>query len=141
MPVDENGTPPGYRDGQVNHAFLFPVAQADKIRACDDLKYGCVNPRYAERAPVSHPTSDHIGGMCLEIADTDKSWSFFKTDSESAYKNHSLTPDSAKMRLITFRNPADGLWYGFWPRALLFGDIGGSVSLRRLPPDSGSFGQ
>ena len=59
--------------------------------------------------------------MCLKIADADKARPFFKTDHESDYKNFPLAPDSAKLCLITLRNPADGLWYGFWPRALLFG--------------------
>ena len=121
MPLQEDGTPPGFTMGQVDHAFRFPVLQAGKIRACDNLKYGCVNPRYAERTPISLPTWDHIGEMCLKIADAEKSWSFSKTDRESAYKNLPPTPDSARLCLIALRNPRGGLWYGFWRRALLFG--------------------
>ena len=63
MPLGEGGTPPGFTNGQVGHAFRFPTVQADKIRAGDDLKYGCVNPRYAGRTPITLPTWDHIGEM------------------------------------------------------------------------------
>ena len=70
---------------------------------------------------ISLPTWGHIGEMCLKIADARKPWPFFKTDRESAYENLPLAPDSAKLCLVTLRNPADGIRYGFWPRALLFG--------------------
>ena len=115
------GRPPGFSEGEANHAFRFPAVQADKIRACDDLKYGCVNPRYAERTPPTLPTWGHIGEIRLRISDADRPWSFLKTDRESAYKNRPLSADSSKLCLITLRNPKDGIWYGFWHRALLFG--------------------
>ena len=90
---------------QVNRPFRFPVAQEDKIRACEYLKYGCVNSCRSGREPISLPTCDRIGEMCLMIAGADKSWPFLMTDRESAYKNLPPTPDSAWLCLITLRNP------------------------------------
>ena len=122
VPLDADGRPFGY-EGRVNNAFRFPVTQVDKIRACDDLKYGLVNPCCATRTPIKLPTWDHIGQMCLHCRDSDREWSFFKTDHAAAYKNLPLAPDSAKLCLVTLRNPEDGKWYGFWPRTLLFGAV------------------
>ena len=61
--------------------------------------------------------------MCLDCADADREWSFFEADHAAAYKNLPLTPDSAKLCLVTLRNPTDLKWYGFWPRTLLFGAV------------------
>ena len=109
--------------GSANNAFRSPVTQEDKIRACGDLEYGRVNPCCATRAPIKLPTWDHIGQMCLGCAGSDREWPFFKTDHAASYKNLPSAPDSAKLCLATLRNPTDGKWYGFWPRALLFGAV------------------
>ena len=78
MPLDAGGDPPGFPRGQGGHAFRIPVAQADKIRARDDLKYGCVNSSYAEKRAISLPTGGHIGGMFARISDAGKSWPSLK---------------------------------------------------------------
>ena len=70
----------GY-EGKVNNAFRFPVTQVGKIRACDDLKYGLANPCCATRTPIKLPTWGHIGQMCLDCADSDREWPFFKNGS------------------------------------------------------------
>ena len=116
------GAPPGFNECDVDSAFRLPGVQADNARSCDGLKYGCVNPRYGGRTPISLPTLGHIGEMCLIISDTDRDWPYFKTDHESTYNNLPLTPESGKLRLITLRNPPGGFWYGFWSRTLLSGD-------------------
>ena len=121
MPLGANGTPPGFNEGDVNHAVRSPEVQAGKIRDCDDLKYGCVNPHYGGRTPISLPTWGNIGEMRLRIADADRAWPFFNTDHESSYKNLPRTPESAELRLISLLNPSGGLWYGFWHRTLLLG--------------------
>ena len=99
------------------------MIQVGKIRACGDLKYGLVNPCCANRTPTKLPTWDHIVQMGLDCADTDRDWSFFKADRSAAYKTLPLAPDSAKLCLVTLRNPTDSKWYGFWPRTLLFGAV------------------
>ena len=57
---------------RVNAAFRFAVIQMDNVRACDDLKYGCVNLACATRTPITLPTWDHIGQICLDVAETDQ---------------------------------------------------------------------
>ena len=69
------------------------------------------------------PTWGHIGQICIDVADSNRPWSFFKVDHRAAYKNLSLNPDQADACIVTLRNPAGGLWYGFHPRALLFGSV------------------
>ena len=113
----------------VNAAFRFAVIQMGKIRACDDLKYGCgcVNVACATRTPISLPTWDHIGQICLYIAKTDQPWSFSKVDRKAAYKNLPLNPDQSAACIATLRNPSDGLWYGFRPLTLLFGAVAAAL--------------
>ena len=94
-----------------------------KIRACGDLKYGLVNPRCANRAPIKLPTWCHIGQMCLNCADTDREWPFFKADHASAYKNLPLAQDSTNLCIAALRSQTDSERYGFRPRALLFGAV------------------
>ena len=70
--LNDEGLPPGFSFGEVGNAFRFPVAQADKIRACENLKYECANPFYGGRKPIRLPTWGRIGEMCLRIADADR---------------------------------------------------------------------
>ena len=108
-------------DARINAAFRFPVSQLGKTRACDDLKYGRVNPCASDATPTKLPTWDHISQMCLGVSDSAAPWSFFKADRESAYKNLPLKPDQAPLCVVTLRSPGDGLWYGFAPKTLLSG--------------------
>ena len=105
----------------VNAAFRFPVIQMGKIRACDDLKFGEVNPACATRTPITLPNWDHIGQICLDVADSNRAWSFFTADHSAGYKNLPLDPGQANTCVVTLRRPTDGRWYGFSPWTLLFG--------------------
>ena len=110
-------------DGRaVNAAFRFPVAQMDKVRACDDLKYGEVNPACDTRTPITLPNWGHIGRICLDVADSERKWPFFTADHSAAYKNLPLDPGQADACVVTLRLPTDGGRYGFFPRTLLFGE-------------------
>ena len=109
-------------DGR-NIAFRFAVAQMDKIRACDDFKYGCINVCCANRTPIKVPTWDHVGQLCLSFRHTDRPWSFFKADHKAAYKNLPLAPEDANGCIVALRSPVDHCWYGFLSRALLFGAV------------------
>ena len=71
--------------------------------------------------PIKLPTWDHIGQMTRNIRNTNRPWSFFKADHESAYKQLPLDPDQAHLAMVALRHPVSGLWYAFAPRALLFG--------------------
>ena len=101
MRLGANGPPHGFDEGEVGRAFRPPVVQADKIRACDDLKYGFSNPRYGGRTPISLPTWGHIGEMRPRMADADRGWPFFTTYREDANKNlhsHRIPPNCVQSR-------------------------------------------
>ena len=108
---------------RVKAAFMFAVIHMGKIRACDSLKYGCVNLDCAARTPISLPTWDQIGQICLYVSPTDQHWAFFKAAHKAAYKNLPLNPEQADACIAAIRNPPGGLWCGFRPRALLFGAV------------------
>ena len=44
-----------------------------------------------------------------------------KADRKAAYKNLPRNPDQAQYFIVALRCPGDSQWYGFAPRALLFG--------------------
>ena len=87
----------------------------DKIRAFDELEYGCVN--------IACATWGHIDKICIDVAATPRERPFFKVGSKAEYKNLPLNQDPADACIVTLRNPVGGLWYGFRPRALLFGSV------------------
>ena len=91
-----------------------------KIRACGDLKYGCVNMACAARTAITLPTWGHIGKICIDVADSNRAWPFFKVGHKSAYKNLPLNPDQADACITTLRNPSGGLRCGFRLNTLLF---------------------
>ena len=113
--------------GRVNAAFRFDAIQMCRIRASDDLKYGCANEACAARTPISFPTRGHIGEICLDISTTDRPWAFSKVGQKAAYKNLPLNPEQADACIATLRNPSDGLFYGFRPRAFLFGAVAAAL--------------
>ena len=120
---DETGTLLNTDAEGVNVAFRFAVIQPDKIRDCDDLKYGLVNRCCAADTPIKLPTWGRIGELCLRIRHTNRPWAFFRADRKAAYKHLALNPDHAGLCAVALRCPTDLEWYGFFPRALLFGAV------------------
>lgn len=108
-------------DGEANIKFMFAVVQMDKVRACDDFKYGRVNMACAARTPITLPTWDRIGQLCLDLRDTDRDWEFFKVDRQDAYKNLPINPGQESLCIVALRWPKGGERCGFFPLALLFG--------------------
>ena len=121
LPLGESGGILSVDTGGSNVAFRFAFLQMDKIRACGDFKYGRLNLACSIRTPITLPTWDHIGQLCLGVLDSDVGWAFFKADHEAAYKNPPLSPDQANRCIAALRSPVDGMQYGLLPRALLFG--------------------
>ena len=105
---------------RVNAAFRFSAIQRGKIRAFGNLKYGCVNMECATRTPISLPTWDHIGQICLYISTTDQPWSFFKADHKAAYGNLPLNgtggcllfdpPESIGRHLVWISPTGTSVW-------------------------------
>ena len=121
-PLGDSGGLTSVSAGSGNVAFRVASIQMDKIRACDDFKYGRVNLACAVRTPIKFPTWGHIGQMCLDVDGSDMDWSFFKADREAAYKNIPLSLGQASSCNVAMRCQSGGKWYCFLPRAVLFGD-------------------
>ena len=123
VPIDRKGNVATFGDKRVNVAFRFGVDQADKLRACDDLKHNHVNLHCTVWTPIKLPTWDHISQMCLNIRTSDRKWAFFKADHEAAYKQLPLAPSHRRLALVALRNPDTSEWMAFPPKALLFGAV------------------
>ena len=110
-------------DKKLNIAFRFGVSQADKLRACDDLRYSLTNLACVVHTPIKLASWDHLAEMCRLVQDTKKDWHLFKADHEAAYKQLPLEWSQSKLAVVALRRPSDGRWFGFFSRTLLFGAI------------------
>ena len=123
LPIREDGQCPEQAIGPINVSSRFGVGQMNKLRACDDLKYGTANLYCSVWTPIKIPTWDHIAQMAALVRPTNCAWSFFKTDHESAYKQLPLDPAHQNLTVVDIRHPTSGAWMEFAPRTLLFGAV------------------
>ena len=121
IPISPDGSVATYENGPVNIAFRVGVEQADKLRACDDLKHNEVKLYCIVWTPIKLPTWDHIAQMCLNIRPSGRPWGFFKADHEAAYKQLPMMPEHTKLAFVALRDPNTSRWMAFHPKALLFG--------------------
>ena len=127
LPISPDGKGATYDYGPVNIAYRFGVDQADKRRACHDLKHNEVNLYFTVWTPVKLPTWDHIAQMCLDVRHTRRPWGFFKADHEAACKQLPLRPEHTKLAFVALRGPIASRWMAFPPKALLFGAISAAL--------------
>ena len=104
-------------------AFRFGVHQADKIRACDDLKDNGANALCIVQTPITVPSWDHVVSMCELVRKSPGTWSFGKVDHESAYKFLPINPDHMRMSRIILRHPQSGILQIFQAKVLPFGSV------------------
>ena len=123
LPIDPEGRCPDAALGPINISFRFAVDQMDKLRACDDLKYGTTNLYCSVWTPIKLPTWDHIAQLAALARPSTCAWSFFKTDHESAYKQLPIAPEDQRTSVVALRGPKTGKWMAFVPRTLLFGAV------------------
>ena len=123
LPIDTNGQCPLAALGPINISFRFGVDQMEKLRACDDLKYGTTNLYCSVWTPIKLPTWDHIAQLAALVRGAKCAWSFFKTDHESAYKQLPISPEDQRASVVALRHPKTGAWMAFVPRTLLFGAV------------------
>ena len=107
----------------LNIAFRFGAQQADKLRACDDLRYAMTNLACSVVTPTKLASWDHLSELCRTVAHAKRDWHFFKADHEAAYKQLPLEWEQSNLAAIALRNPANGRWYGFMSRTLMFGAV------------------
>ena len=121
LPIDIDCSGATYAHGSVKISLRLGVDQADKPRACDDLKHNGANLYLAVWTPIKLPTWDHIAQMCLNVRPSKKSWGFFKADHEAACAQLPMRPEHANLAMVAIRDPITSLRAAFPPRALLFG--------------------
>ena len=132
VPIDLDGSVATYAHVSVNIAFRFGVGQADKIRACGDLKHNVVNIYCTVWTPIKLPTWGQIAQMCLNVRPSRETWEFPNTDHKAACKQLPTRPEHANLSMVALRDPITSRRVAFHPKALLFGDT--SEVLRRNIP-------
>ena len=110
-------------DKEMNVAFRFGAEQADKPRACDDLRYSMTDLACRALTPIKLASWGHVSEMCRSISSDNRPWYFFKADHEAAYKQLPLAPGQSKLAVVALRSPSDGRRYGFIRKSLMFGAV------------------
>jgi len=108
---------------QIPPAFRFGVHQADKVRACDDLKDNGTNALCLVETPITVPSWDHVVTMCDHVRKNPGTWFFGKVDHESAYKFLPIRPDHMRFARIILRSPVSGELQMFQSKVLPFGSV------------------
>ena len=121
--LSPEGIPLGSKGDRFNVAFRFGVSQADKLRACDDLRHSLTNEACAVLTPIQLVSWDHIAQLFKSMCGANRSWHLFKADHQAAYKQLPLRPADQPTAIIALRHPASGVWFGFRSRTLMFGSI------------------
>ena len=110
-------------DGGVNIASRIGVERAGKLRPCDDLNHNWVNIACSVWTPITLPPWDHIAQSALYLRKHKRNCEFPKADHAPAYNNLPLLPEHAHIAFVALRSPANGQWYAFPHRALIFGAV------------------
>ena len=105
----------------LNPAFRFSAPQGDRNRACDDFRHSCTNQACTVLTPIRLISWDHVSAIANKFKAHGALCHFFKCDHKSAYKALPVDPEQSKLAVIVLRSPADGKYYAFFSRTLLFG--------------------
>ena len=116
-----DGRPFTWKSPRFNICFRFGVEQADKLRACDDLKHPMTNLARTVHTPIQLVSWGDIAQLANFLASDGGDWVMFKADHEAAYKQLPLDPADMKNAIAALRDPVSHRWYGFVSRALVFG--------------------
>ena len=107
----------------LNIAVRFGVEQADKLRACDDIRYSVVNLSCVAETPIKLSSLGHVAEMCRSVETSGRDWHFAKADHGAAYKQIPLDEGNSNLAVVDLRSPTNGRWYGFVIITLLFGAV------------------
>ena len=118
-----SGRPADLRSGGCDIVFRLGAEQAEKLRACDDLKHGLTNQERRARTPIPLVSWGNLPQLCRTYARDGMDWAFSKADHEEAYKQLPLGPADRPFAIIAPRHPQTGIWYGFRSRTLMFGPV------------------
>ena len=104
IPLNSDGRPTTWRSQRFNIAFRFGVEQAEKLRACDDLRHILTNLACHVATPIQLVSRGHISHLSQLLNNGADSWELFKADHEAAYKQlpwTSLTKTPLSSRCVT----------------------------------------
>ena len=110
-------------DRKLNIAFRFGVKQAEKLRACDDLKHSLTNLACSALTPIKLVSCGHVAELSRRASSSPFDWDFIKADREAAYMQHPMRGEHAALAVIALKCPADHRRYGFFSRTWVFGAI------------------
>ena len=127
------GRPADLPAGGYNVAFRLGVEQAEKLRACDDLKHGLANQACRVHTPIKLVSWDHLSQLCRTFAKGGRDWALFKADHEAAYNTLPLGPADQLYSIVALRHPTSGIWYGFRSRTLFFGSVAAVIHYNVFP--------
>ena len=122
-PLDLDGRPFTWRSSQFNISFRFGVEQADKLRACDDLKHSLTNLACSVHTPIPLVSWDHISQPPGFLAKGGGDLVMFKADHEASYKQLPSDPGDQKNAIVALRDPPTQRWHGCVSRTLVFGSV------------------
>ena len=91
-PIPHDGKPLLWSSKQYNVSFRFGVLQADKLRACEDLKHSMTNLTCTVETPIQLLSWDNIAQISAMLAAGGGDWVMFKADRKDSYKNSRSTP-------------------------------------------------
>ena len=118
-----DGTPMSWRSSGFNICFRLGVRQDDKLRACDDTNRYLANLSFTVSTPIQIVPWDHIAHLSHLISKNGVDWVLFKAGNEAAYRQRPIDPSGQRNAIVAPRHPTQHAWFGFAPRALLFGPI------------------
>ena len=123
IPLNADGRPTTRRPNSYNVAFRCGVEQAEKLRACDDLRRRLTNLACHVTTPIQPVSWGHISHRSHILNNGVCDSELFKAAHEAAYKQIPLDLRDQDTSAISLRNHQERLWYGFASRALVFGPI------------------
>ena len=109
-----------YEKDAANIAFRFGVGQADKLRACIDLRRNTVSLYCTVWNPIKLPTRNRLSQLRLNFRTSDRQRAFFKEDHLAEYRQLHSAPEHQRLAAIALRDPKTSEWMDFPPNALCF---------------------
>ena len=106
-----------------NVAFLFGVRQEGKLRGGDYLKDSITNTACYVASPITLCGWGRIAEASLRLYSAPRDWAFGKVDHMESYKFLPIREGDSRFAAIALWNPDTEDWFGFRPRAQLFGAI------------------
>ena len=92
VPLSTDGKPPLWILKQYNFSFRFGVLQADKLRACDDLKQSMTNQTCTVETPIQLLSWDNIAQISAILAAGGGDWVMFKKTTRLPINSFRSTP-------------------------------------------------